>query len=344
MRNNSFYDKPTEQSQVKANIVEKYFWSWAKVVMPWAKKRKNEIGYVDLFAGRGIYKDGTKSTPLLVLEKAAEDKDIRNMLISIFNDVNQEHAQSLHDAFDSSLMIGNLKREPTVRSMEVGEEIVQALEYMKTIPTLFFVDPWGYKGLSLQLISSLLEGWGCDCIFFFNYNRINMGISNPFVKEHMDALFGSRRAEELRTELETMNPSKRELSIVEAISQSLKEKAGQYVLPFCFKTADGKRSSHHLIFVSKSVRGYQMMKDIMAKESTYPEQGVASFEYNPAPYQQSLLFGYSRPLDDLAEMLLTYFAGRTLTMKQIFDQHNVGTPYISRNYKAIPSPNYDVLS
>ena len=80
----------------------------------------------------------------------------------------------------------------------MGEEIVKMFEEMSLVPTLFFVDPWGYKGLSLRLVNSVLKDWGCDCIFFFNYNRINMGLSNPFVKEHMNALFGEERAEEFR--------------------------------------------------------------------------------------------------------------------------------------------------
>lgn len=29
---------------------------------------------------------------------------------------------------------------------------------------------------------------GCDRIVFFDYNRINMGLGNEAVKEHMDAL------------------------------------------------------------------------------------------------------------------------------------------------------------
>ena len=75
-----------------------------------------------------------------------------------------------------------------MRTEEVGEKIAEIFKQMDTIPALFFVDPWGYKGLSLRLISSFLGSWGCDCIFFFNYNRINMGINNQAVKEHMDAL------------------------------------------------------------------------------------------------------------------------------------------------------------
>ena len=336
MNDNSFFDESTEQSQVKSRIVEKYFWAWAKVIIGQTRRQDNKIGYIDLFAGPGRYQDGLKSTPILVLERAIEENDIRNRLVSVFNDLNQDYTESLQSAIDSIPDIGNLRHEPIVINEEVGGKIVEIFEKMNTIPTLSFVDPWGYKGLSLRLISSFLGSWGCDCIFFFNYNRINMGINNQAVKEHMAALFGEERADELRAQLEDMNPHERELTIVEAISQALKEEGGEYVLPFCFKTQDGHRSSHHLIFVSKHIKGYQIMKEIMAGESSNAAQGVPSFEYNPAAtLEHPLLFELSRPLDDLAEMLLTDFAGKTRTMKAIYEQHNVDTPYISSNYKEI---------
>jgi hypothetical protein len=78
------------------------------------------------------------------------------------------------------------------------------------------------------------------------------------------------------------------------------------------------------------------MKEIMAGESSTAAQGVPSFEYNPAAtLEHPLLFELSRPLDDLADMLLRDFAGKIRTMKAIYEQHNVDTPYISSNYKEI---------
>ena len=330
MNDNSFFDESTEQSQVKSRIVEKYFWAWAQVM----KKQANRIGYIDLYAGPGLYQDGSRSTPILVLEKAIGEEDIRNKLVSVFNDLNQGYTKSLQSAIDSIPSIETLKHEPRVINEEVGEEMAEIFEQMDTIPTLSFVDPWGYKGLSLQLIRAVLKSWGCDCIFFFNYNRINMGINNPAVKEHIDALFGEKRANELRAQLSKLNPHERELTIVEAISQALKEKGRRYVLTFCFKTPDGNRSSHYLIFVSKHIRGYHIMKGIMAEESSTTVQGVPSFEHNPAARQLSL-FESSQLLDDLADMLLMDFAGRRMTMKQIYDQHNIGKLYIPANYKKI---------
>ena len=335
MTENSFFNEQKEQSLIKARIVEKYFWAWAKVIISKVKGSSSvqKIAYVDLFAGAGRYKDGSKSTPVKVLETAIADTDMRNMLVSIFNDADVENVNSLQQAIDSIPGIENLKYRPQISKYEVGEDIVKIFQSMKLVPTLFFVDPWGYKGLSLQLVNSVVKDWGCDCIFFFNYNRINMGLSNDAVKENMNALFGQVGADQLRERLKTLTPQERELTVVEYICEALKEMGGKYVLPFRFRHEMGNRTSHHLIFVSKAPKGYGIMKEIMAKESSEQTQGVPSFEYNPATLQQPLLFELTSPLDQLESMLLDNFSGKTMTMAEIYDQHHVGKPYIKKNYK-----------
>ena len=73
----------------------------------------------------------------------------------------------------------------------------------------------------------------------------------------------------------------------------------------------------------------------MASESSKAEQSVASLAYCPADKKYPLLFGMSRPLDDLRDMLINTFAGQSLTMKEIYERHNVGTPYVDKNYKTV---------
>lgn len=333
MPSDNFFDESTEQSQIKTEIVSKYFWAWATIMT--RVSRTNKIAYIDLFAGPGRYKDGKKSTPLLILEKAIQDDKMRNMLVTMFNDKNDDNSKSLENAINALQGIKTLKYPPQVYNFEVGDQIVKMFRQMKLVPTLFFVDPWGYKGLSLNLVASVLKDWGCDCIFFLNYNRINMGLSNDAVRQHMDALFGHSRAEALRAKLEPLKPYERELTIVEELAEALKSLGGEYVLPFRFKNDRGNRTSHHLIFVSKNVLGYTIMKDIMAAQSSRMEQGVPSFEYNPADNRYPLLFELSRPLDDLAEMLLADFAGQSLSTKAIYQKHHVNKPYVERNYKDI---------
>ena len=336
MTNHSFFDETSEQSAVKTNLVSKYFWSWAKVMIGTYKQQGNNAGniaYIDLFAGPGRYKDGTASTPVFVLQQAIADPELRNRLITIFNDKDQNHSRSLEQAIRALPNLHLLRHAPRVMNQEVGDNIVRMFEQMQMIPTFFFVDPWGYKGLSLRLINAVLKDWGSDCIFFFNYNRINMGLHNDAVEDHMNALFGKLRADLLRERLRPLSPQQRELTIVEELCQALRGTERRYVLPFRFRNDAGLRTSHHLIFVSKHHRGYDIMKEIMARESSAVAEGVASFEYNPADARQPLLFQLAQPLAELEEMLLTTFAGRTLSMLQIYQQHNVDTPYIKRNYK-----------
>ena len=283
----------------------------------------------------GRYADGTKSTPLRILEEAIQDVDLQDRLVAVFNDKDTDNTQSLEKEINGLTGIERLKYAPKVHNNTVGKDIAEMFEQMRLVPTLFFVDPWGYKGLSLRLINAIMKDWGCDCIFFFNYNRINMGLNNKAVKEHMDALFGEERADMLRHRLASVCPREREMAIVEELTKALKEMGGEYVLPFCFKNEQGNRTSHHLIFVSKHFRGYEIMKDIMARESSRVEQGVPSLAYCHADKKYPFLFEMSRPLDDLRDMLVNTFAGRSLTMKEIYEQHNVGTPYVKANYKTV---------
>lgn len=331
-KDNSFFDESSEQSLVKSAIVAKYFRAWATVMMS-VQGQAGTIAYVDLFAGPGQYKDGTKSTPLLILDAAIVDESLCARLMTKFNDKDPLCAESLCRAINAMPSIETLAYRPEVRSEEVGSELVKMCTKEGT-PTLFFIDPWGYKGVSLELIGSIIKGWGCDCILFFNYNRIYMGLRNDRVREHMDALFGKQRAGELRTRLNALNPYDREFEVVEEICQALKATGGKYVLPFCFKNEGGKRTSHHLIFISKGFKGYEIMKEIMARESTSTSQGVARFEYSPAQSRQQLLFDLIRPIDDLASMLLNDFNGQTISMREIYEKHSVDRPYVRKNYKS----------
>jgi hypothetical protein len=180
-------------------------------------------------------------------------------------------------------------------------------------------------------VNGVIKDWGCDCIFFFNYSRINAGLSNPLVKRHMDALFGEERADTLRVAIQDKQPDVRIGLILEELSQAIKEMGGKFVLPFRFKR--GQRMTHSLVFVSKSFKGYETMKDIMANESSSEDQGVPSFTYSPADASMPLLFSLSQPFDNLKKALPIEYAGKTITMRQLYEAHSIDTPYLSKHYK-----------
>jgi three-Cys-motif partner protein len=331
----SFFNEPKQQSLVKAKIVSQYFWAWAKIITPNVKRSstENRIAYVDLFAGAGRYKTGDPSTPLLILQRAVDEPDICRLLSAVFNDKDPLLATKLQQEIDAFPNVERLKFKPIVRNDEVNSQLAQQIaSRAKRPPTLTFLDPCGYKGLSIQLIEAVTKHWGCECIFFFNYNRINPALNNETVSELMDELFGEDNANTLRAKLNNLSPDQRENLIVEELLHILRQN-NKLVSMFRFTTPTGQRTSHYLVFVTKHPRGHSIMKEIMAKHSSQSIQGVASFEFNPQRERQPMLIEISTPIDDLSKTLLKDFAGQKLTMREVYELHNIGKPFIESNYK-----------
>ncbi|WP_019156635.1 three-Cys-motif partner protein TcmP [Robertmurraya massiliosenegalensis] len=333
-----FFSVQREQSRIKTNLLTKYFDVWAKIIRP--RSRSGKIAYIDLFSGPGKFNDGSKSTPLLILEKAINDENLKNSLVTVFNDASTDTSKQLMQNINNMQGIDILKYKPQVLNTEVGDEIATIFSEKNLIPTLAFIDPWGYKGLTIKLINALIKDFGSDCIFFFNYNRINMGINNPIVVQHMDALFGEERANKMREKIKNLNSEEKEAYIVNELAEALSVNHSNLVLPFRFIDEKKNKASHYLIFVSKHKLGYTIMKEIMANESSIKEDGVATFSYIPVKHlerhqniQLSLLIQYERPLDSLGKELMNKYKGKTLTVKEIFDVNQIGTPFTSSDFK-----------
>src|SRR5258708_11052679 len=184
MSQSRFFDERSDQSEVKARIVQKYFNAWAQVVKPTAKTISGKIAVIEMYAGPGRYKEGAAWTPLLVLEAAIQDQELSKMLVTIFNDGNSDHSETLKEEIKKLPGIEKLKHAPEILCGPIDEDAERYFNETRLVPSFSFVDPFGYKGLSLKIVNGVIKDWGCDCVFFFNYNRINAGITNPIVKTH----------------------------------------------------------------------------------------------------------------------------------------------------------------
>ena len=344
----NWFEEQREQSLIKARIVSKYFKQWAGVMLGTIKKydrQAQKLAYIDLFAGPGRYNDQSKSTPILVLETILANPELSSRMVTLFNDKDNNNVENLKISVTQLPNIGQLQYAPIFFNEEVGDEIAQWFSQQRMIPTFFFVDPWGYKGLSHNLVSSIIKDWGCDCVFFFNYNRINMGVNNLAIEPHMLSLFGEEQLNKIREKVVNANPNERESIIIQALCYAFKKNGQKFVLPFRFKNDEGTRTSHHLIFITKNFRGYEIMKEIMHKESSDKSKEVASFEYNPCDLysskQLSLFDSLSRPLDDLQGMLLQRYAGQTIDFTTLYEEHSVDTPYIKKHYKDVLRSLFD---
>lgn len=323
-RSKKFFATQTEQSRVKAEIITKYFASRMRIISSTATK----MVYVDLYAGRWRYDDGAESTPLMVLRHAIDDPVVRKSLATIFND--KDHAAALRTEIKALPGIETLQYAPAVYNSEVGAATPEVFGKITMAPSLAFLDPWGYKGLSRELIHSLLKDWGCEVMFFFNFNRVNMDITNDAVTTHMQALFGPPRLAALRDAVAGLAGQMRQGAVMAALEEMLREVGAQFILPFRFVSAGAERTSHYLIFLTKHFLGYKIMRDVMGKASSYAIDGVPSFEYTSKP---ALFLADGRTVEALGQSLTTDLAGTTMPVEQLFERHSRDKLYVFSNYR-----------
>jgi three-Cys-motif partner protein len=319
-----FFESPAPHSKVKTEIVFKYFKAWCQVM----RFRTHRLAYFDLYCGPGKFEDGEESTPLLVLRHVLGDPDLCTKVVAQFNDAKPKYAEQLSKEIDALPGIEGLQFKPLVTNQAVGSELVEALEDVQLVPSFFFIDPWGYKGLSVDLVGRAIHDWGCDCIFFFNYNRINLvlGHRNPGVNRHIDDFFGRERAAALREQVVRLKPEDRQEAIIEALLTALHEVGGTHTLKFEFESVTSARTSHYLIFVSKHFRGYDIMKKVMASVTTDTGE-VKAFRWSPVRSQ--LRMRWSKfTIENLKKHLIQSCVGTTKTVVEIYEQNTVGTDYL----------------
>jgi three-Cys-motif partner protein len=329
MADAAFFDTPTVASTKKHRIVSKYVAGWANIVLPRAKDREGKIMYADLFCGPGQYQDATPSIPLLILEHAIDTPALCEYLQPVFNDKNKDYITALEVRVAQLPGVERLRHQPKFRNRAVGRDIIPMIKRIN-VPTLFFADPWGYQGVSIDLIEAALSHWGSDFLFFFNYNRINMNLSSEVMNEPIDEFFSAERAAHLRTAISRLRPAQREEAILKAMMDAIKG-LGARAEKFTYRSETGTRTTHHLICVSKHLQGIALFKEISAKESTRFDDNVPSLDHNPGTDPtQGVLFS---PLTQLEDELVTTFAGKILTTEEIYHEHHNGRPYVIKNYR-----------
>ena len=328
-----FFDIQEAHSKIKAQILEQYVPIWANIL----RKKQGRVLYIDLFCGPGLYGDGSPSTPLLVLNKIITKPELHSAVVTYFNDADKANVEKLRSAVKTLPGLDSLTFAPMFGNADVTQNTPAEFATLNLVPAFLFFDPFGYKALSAKMIESILKNAGSECIFFFNYNRINAAIHNQLVRPIVDAIFGKTRVAELQKTLPGLDSAGIEMRIMAALHASLKEIGGTYMVPFGFRDRSG-RLTHHLVFVGKHALGRDIATDIIGKFSSSFDQGVPSFEYSEAPQSDApvdSLFGPALgALDKLKVDLLRAFSGRTLVVSKIAEIHNTGrTQYLTANYR-----------
>lgn len=155
---------------------------------------------LDGFCGPGVYAKGEKGSPIIALETlldhSAFAKWSGTTFVFAFFDDDGRRVDRLSEVLTTFWSDrGGQPKNVTVILQNTdfaagAQAILQRLNGKRLAPTFAFIDPFGVKGVPLQLIAQLLAFDKCEVFFNFIYDT---GVCRWLdeLPQHMDDLFGT---------------------------------------------------------------------------------------------------------------------------------------------------------
>lgn len=342
--NSNFFNKQTLSSRIKAAIVSEYFPQYCgiitKIHIP------AQIGYFDMFAGPGIYKDGNISTPILIGQKCVDDTVLKNIVWMIFNDIS--YRDELERNFKAFFPSGTFVQQPLFGNVVFGEyQQTDAFLTRNTYvnrrnecPSILFIDPWGYKHINTSILVKFLKGWGNEVFIFVNTKRLNADIEKEISQENIRTIFPTTY-QHLRSEKKLQsNVEQRHKFIVDCIAQEFRAQYKHiYCTAFEFMEEDQSSPSHYLLHITKGARGFELIKQIYDKYANVHrsfDSSYVTYTYDPKKTPGMELFDEQfkqEKIEFLKQQLKDVYADKTITARQLFKEHQKNCLYAEKHYR-----------
>jgi len=144
---NTYFEELQEWSSRKHELLTKYLDGFMRIL----GSRNRQFYYIDGFAGPGIYGDGKKGSPVLAAE-FAQTLQGKNYRLSCINvEVDDELYRNLEANTSPH------KNVATNLCGEFGSQLDAILRQINAHPAIFFLDPFGVKGVEWKYVSRILN-------------------------------------------------------------------------------------------------------------------------------------------------------------------------------------------
>ena len=308
-------------------VLEEYLKAWFPILSTW----NDRITFIDGFAGPGRYSEGEEGSPLIAIRTAINHSQRSRFkkIFFAFIEKNPVRAKILKQTIK--------ERFPTLPSYirfeiynsEFENVLGPILSYMdrenlKLAPTLAFIDPFGFKGFSMNVVSKLLLNPKTEVLITFMDGYIKR-----FIDEKrsgvLNELFGCN---------EWRNASSvsrnKEQFLLDIYTKQLHKIVGDvYTKTFGMKDHND-RHIYNLLFATKNLKGLKVMKETMFK---IDRRGAYKFSDKTHPYQKFLIDYVTKEnswIAKAADLVFDEFRKNTVDLDKIEEFVISKTPYVFR--------------
>jgi len=272
------FDQKKPQTVSKHKIFENYLEPWAKII---ANQKWKDAYYIDAFAGTGKYiKTGEAGSPVIAAQILLKCQKPRCKFHCICVEKDSKRYKILKNSIKR--FTGKLNIE--IYNGEFLDFIQTILDRIKDFPAFFFVDPEGFSGMDFETIEAILNLSSKEIFINFQYNAIQRWLKAPKVENTITTLFGTSNYKKCENEVELIELYKKQL-----------RQTGAFVWYFKNKFPNKNRTLYYLIYATKNITGFKIMKHVMFEEASrrYFEPYLFA-EIDFKTFQQQIFDKYKR--------------------------------------------------
>lgn len=297
----------------KHDILRGYLGAWFSIM----SKQNRRILYLEGFAGPGIYEGGEPGSPLIALDTLIDHpiflKREETEFIFVFIEKDNSRFRSLNNEIQKYWLKKETKQPKNI-TVEVikddfkktVEDILEQVDSPNTtlVPTFAFVDPFGWAGVSLDLMTRLISFDRCEVLVTFMYDSISRFLKDPYVEKSLVEFFGTDKYKEFIE----LAGEERKSSLQKLFVNQLREKAGfKYMISFELISERGK-TEYFLIHGTRHQMGFTKMKEAM-----WTLDASGGFRFSARSRDKQSLFD-KEPSESLKKDILQEFKGKEVNI------------------------------
>lgn len=320
-----FFQELQEWSCRKLDIIERYLAGFTRILgSSWRK-----VYYIDGFAGKGMYGNGEKGSPVRAAE-LANSQQYSGKLYCFYVEKNPENFADLQQ---HTAQFGGIVRAYNGTFSDKADDILRQVSGM---PGLFFLDDFGVQGSDWCTVEKVLSRTGATDVWirfdhktvrrldgFFASHGKGAAQKTALLGEH----FGVKDPIKLHKLLDGPTPESRIQNAVNLYQCRLEEVLGVDGFTGSYPvTSINGQNKYHLLFACKSPKAAVLASDVVNKvEETFEREQMDYQEcqrlaksgqlnlFSVAPTEQQIL---QSKVDDLKPLILG-LASKICTVEQL---------------------------
>ena len=252
----------------------------------------SRIVFVDGFAGPGEYADGEEGSPVVamrVLAEHAATERIKAEVVFVFVEERPDRAKHLQGLVDQWCV-----KLPSRSEIQVLPDAFETVMHgvredlkaskARMAPALVMADPFGVKGIPLEVFRGILDNEGCEVYVSFMWEGMNRFLVAPEFEDSLDEMFGTvdwRQAKDL-------DGDERRSYLYNLYRTQLKEAGANHVIHF--HLYKGNRLKYSVFFATGHSLGSDRMKRAIWKVAPFGD-----FSFKGGESDQLVMLGVAEP-------------------------------------------------